>query len=516
MEIGKDTSGFTIPCWFKTAERIEYPPLNKNINTEICIIGAGISGLTTAYQLICQGKFVIILDDGRVASGESGRSSAHLTNILDDRYYRIEQLHGSEIAQLAARSHSTAIQFIEEICKKENIECEFQRINGYLFLDKSTSYKSLDKEFAITQKLGFKPHFLHNAPANTFNMGPSIRFPDQAQFHPIKYLTQLAKIIVAKGGMIFENSKAVEFKSGKPILIETNRGFTVNTDNLVLATNVPINNRIIIHNKQEAKRTYVIGALIPKNSIQHSLYWDTATPYHYIRIHADNYEHNNTFYDLLIAGGEDHHTGKSLPDYKECFSRLEAWSKNLLPQIFKTVYQWSGQIIEPIDYLAFIGHNPFDDENVYIATGDSGNGLTHGTIAGILIADIILHKKNEWQKIYKPSRKSFKKWNAFIKLNLQTLLTYSKYLMHENISHTDKIVPGEGAVINRGLAKVAIYRDYNGVLHECSAICPHLKAPVSWNSCEKTWDCPAHGSRFAGIGTVINGPANHSLKKLNN
>lgn len=510
MTIAQHTSGINISCWFNDPQKIYYPTLDKNLTCEICIIGAGITGLTTAYQLVCQGKSVIILEDGNIASGESGRTSAHLSNILDDRFYEIEKMHGFEIAQLASESHAAAIQFIENICQTENIDCEFERLNGYLFLDKISSMDILEKEYAITKKLGLSPQLLKNPIAETFKMDAFIQFPHQAQFHPIKYLSQLAKIITAKGGKIFENTKAIHFNNGKSIQIHTHNGMIINADNIVFATNVPINNKFFIHTKQEANRTYIVGSLVPKGSVKSALYWDTAEPYHYIRVHKGNYLYGNNECDLLIIGGEDHRTGVTpSPFNHNPFRQLEAWSNNLFPQILQHVSYWSGQIIEPIDYLAFIGPNIFDNKNCFIATGDSGNGLTHGTLGGILIADLILHNKNEWEKVYKTSRKSLKSWHDFININLKTMLSYSKYFTPK--TNIENILPGEGAVINKNLSKIAVYKDNDGKLYKCSAVCPHLKAIVQWNPYEKTWDCPAHGSRFSCTGEVVNGPANKNL-----
>jgi glycine/D-amino acid oxidase-like deaminating enzyme/nitrite reductase/ring-hydroxylating ferredoxin subunit len=514
MEIGKDTSGKNIPAWFNHVNRPEYPTLNQDVTTDVCIVGGGIAGLTTAYCLVCEGKSVVLIDDGRIVSGETGRTTAHLTNILDDRYYKIEKMHGEEVARLAAQSHAAAIRFIEITCQKEKIDCEFMRVYGYLFLDETTTLDELKKEVEVTRQLGLSPQLLTSPPQNTFNMEASILFPDQAQFHPMKYLEQLAKIIVAKGGKIFENTHAKKFEKGKPAKIMTNTGATITANNLVVATNVPVNDRTIIHTKQEARRTYVLSSLIPKASLHSALYWDTATPYHYVRVHSGEYEIDGKACDLLITGGEDHRVGSPPKSYEDCFNRVETWTKKFFPQVIKIVGRWSGQIIEPVDYLAFIGHNPMDEDNCFIATGDSGNGLTHGTIAGILISDLILDKNNEWEKIYKPSRKSAKAWKNFLKNNVKNFLTYFKYFTPGDISDVEKIKPGEGAVIRKGIKKIAAYRDSNGVLHECSAICPHLQSIVCWNSSEKTWDCPAHGSRYTGEGKVINGPSNYSLHKI--
>jgi nitrite reductase/ring-hydroxylating ferredoxin subunit len=332
-------------------------------------------------------------------------------------------------------------------------------------------------------------------------------------FHPIKYLTQLADIIIKKGGKIFENTRATKFENGTPVHVFT-ENFIITADSLVVATNVPVNDRVVIHTKQEANRTYIICSLIPKNSVMQALYWDTADPYRYVRVHQGPYNFNNEECDVLIVGGEDHRTGVPPVSYDACFNNIEAWTKKHFPQVLGEECRWSGQVIEPVDYMAFIGHNPLDSENVYIATGDSGNGLTHGTIAGILISDLILNRNNDWEELYKPSRKSLKTLNHYLQNYLASMLSYFNYFKAENSSAVDQLAPEQGVVIRRGLNRIAVYKDENGKVHECSAVCPHLKSFLTWNSAEKTWDCAAHGSRFSGEGVVINGPAISDMTKL--
>ena len=173
-------------------------------------------------------------------------------------------------------------------------------------------------------------------------------------------------------------------------------------------------------------------------------------------------------------------------------------------------FQWSGQIMEPIDSLAFIGRNP-GDKNIYVVTGDSGNGMTHGTIAGILLSDLIHGRDNEWATLYDPSRISLKAVGEFAKENLNVAAQFGDYITAGDVERVGEIAPGSGALIKHGLKKIAVYRDMHGALHKCSAICPHLGCIVAWNSTEKTWDCPCHGSRFDPFGKVLNGPANGGL-----
>jgi Rieske Fe-S protein len=211
-------------------------------------------------------------------------------------------------------------------------------------------------------------------------------------------------------------------------------------------------------------------------------------------------------HDILIVGGEDHKTGQA-DDFEERFASLRAWASERFPKIEKTVYCWSGQVMEPVDGLAYIGRNPGDAPNVYIATGDSGNGMTHGTIAGMLLRDLILGKANEWSTVYDPSRITLRAAKKFVSENLNVAAQYGALLSGGEIDNSQEVPPNSGAIQRRGLKKIAVYRDEKGVVHQFSAVCPHLGCIVEWNGVEKTWDCPCHGSRFDALGKAVNGPA---------
>jgi glycine/D-amino acid oxidase-like deaminating enzyme/nitrite reductase/ring-hydroxylating ferredoxin subunit len=423
-----------------------------------------------------------------------------LVNALDDRFFEIEKLRGHKGAQLAAESHTAAIDRVEEIVTKEKIDCEFERLNGYLFVPPGEPTDVLDKELEAAHRAGLTDvERVARAPWRDFDTGPCLRFPRQAQFHPLKYLKGLAEAIEKNGGRIFNNTHAEEFKSDPPIHVKTDKGKLVSARAIVVATNTPVNDWVTIHTKQAAYRTYVIGVRVPKGSITRALYWDTPDPYHYVRLA------NATAHEVLIVGGEDHKTGQA-DNTNERFDRLEQWTRERFPAAREIEFQWSGQIMEPVDSLAFIGRNP-GDQNTYVATGDSGNGMTHGTIAGILLTDLILGRNNEWTSLYDPSRISVRAAPEFAKENFNAVAQFTDYVTAGDVDRVREIARGTGAVVRRGLKKVAIYRDTHGILHERSAICPHLGCIVDWNSTENTWDCPCHGSRFDSAGHVVNGPA---------
>jgi glycine/D-amino acid oxidase-like deaminating enzyme/nitrite reductase/ring-hydroxylating ferredoxin subunit len=497
-----------------------FGPLAEDAKADVCVVGAGIAGMTTAYLLARQGKSVVVLDDGPIAGGQTQRTTAHLSNAIDDRYFEIERLHGLKGARLAAESHSAAIDRIEAIVREEQIACDFERLDGYLFLPPGEAPEVLDRELAAAHRAGLTGvERLPRAPLTPFDTGPCLRFPDQGQFHPLKYLAGLARAIERDGGRIFTGTHAGSIEGGTSARVKTTTGAVVTANAVVVATNIPVNDLVAIHTKQAPYLTYVIGARVPRGSVAKGLYWDTLDPYHYVRLQAlppeegagDQAGLSND--DVLIVGGEDHKTGQA-DDQAERYVRLEAWARDRFPMMEEVEFRWSGQVMETIDGLAFIGRNPLDQPNVFIVTGDSGMGMTHGTIAGILLTDLILGRENPWATLYDPSRKTLRAAGVFAKENLNVVRQYGDWLTGGEVNSLEEIRWGTGAVVRRGLSKVAVYRDEQGALHECSAVCPHLGCIVDWNDAEKTWDCPCHGSRFDQLGRALNGPANRDLGRV--
>lgn len=505
-DAASDYSGTTVSSWMATASIPPRPALEKDARADVCIVGAGIAGMTTAYLLARAGKSVIVLDDGAIGGGMTGRTTAHLVTALDDRYSELERLHGENGARLAAASHAASIDQVERIVREENIDCEFERVDGYLFVPPGDAKEILDQELEAAHRAGLTDlEIVERAPIESYDTGQALRFPRQAQFHPLKYLAGLARAIERDGGKIHNHTHASEIEGGESARIETSTGAVVTADAVVVATNTPGNDLFAIHTKQAPYQTYVIGARIPRGSVERALFWDTPHPYHYLRIQSIDDKH-----DLLISGGEDHKTGQQ-DDANRRFATLERWTRTRFPMMKEIDYRWSGEVMEPADGLAFIGRNPLDHDNVYIVTGDSGNGMTHGTIAGMLLTDLILGKENEWATLYDPSRKTLRAAKDFLKENVNVAEQFVDYVTPGDVDSPAEIAPGSGAIIRRGLKKIAAYKDETGTVHELSAVCRHLGCIVDWNSLEKTWDCPCHGSRYDAHGHVIMGPANSDL-----
>ncbi len=485
--------------------------LRQNMTADIAVVGAGLAGLTTAYLLQKEGKSVIVVDAWGLAAGEIGRTSAHLTAVLDDGFTRLESLFGLENTKLAVESHRVAINRIEAIVKTEEIDCDFERVDGYLVPLNEQQDREFDKEakaMALAEFPGMQP--VQEIALPVTNMGRALQFPQQAMFHSVNYMLGLADAFQKSGGRIFAGSRVRKVKGGKEAYIETEDGFRINADHIVVATNTPINDHIKMHTKQAAYRSYVVAFEVPKDSYPGFLMWDMDEPYHYIRPVRSNRR------DFLIVGGEDHKTGQA-DDGIQRFERIEHWARHHFSSLGPVKYRWSGQLMEPADALAFIGRNPLDEDNIYICTGDSGHGITHGTIAGIMIADMIHARANPWEKLYEPSRKTLKAAPAFLKENANAVTHLIKdWIKPGEVENADAIPRDRGAILRKGAAKFAVYRDGHGTLHEQSATCTHLGCVVQWNDIEKSWDCPCHGSRFDTEGRILNGPAIKPLAAAGN
>jgi glycine/D-amino acid oxidase-like deaminating enzyme/nitrite reductase/ring-hydroxylating ferredoxin subunit len=502
----------THSLWYDTATVPTRAPLKEDVTTQVCVVGAGISGLSVAYRLARAGKRVIVVERDQIGSGETGRTTAHLANAIDDRYVTLEKAVGVDNARLAAESHTAAIDWIEATVRSEGIDCDFTRLDGYLFCAEEDSPDLLAKELAAAHRAGLKGVTLESStPVRGWNSGPALRFPAQGRFHVLRYIAGLARGIERAGGAIYCGSRVETIEGGSPARVATEDGFTITADDVVVCTNGAISDMVVTHMKQAPYRTFVVAFRVPKESVPDALYWDTADPYHYVRLQP---LHDAS--DALIVGGEDHKTGHE-DDAGDRFQCLEEWTRQRFPIAGERIAQWSGQVLEPHDYLAFIGKNPDGAEHVWLATGDSGMGMTHGTIAGLLLGDLLQGKEHRWAKLYDPKRVTLHRTelatlareNADVAVHVTV-----DYVTPGQVSDAEAIPKGEGRVIRRGIHKIAAYRDDAGRLHERSAVCTHLKCIVDWNTAEKSWDCPCHGSRFSATGKVLAGPATADLEDL--
>jgi glycine/D-amino acid oxidase-like deaminating enzyme/nitrite reductase/ring-hydroxylating ferredoxin subunit len=474
--------------------------LDGNKTCDTVVIGAGIAGISTAYELAINGQKVIVIDRGPIAGGITARTTAHLAPLCDDLTSEMIRLRGDDISRAFYESHAAAVDRIEEIQKKEAIACDFRRLDGYLFQAPDTDPKMIDEELDAVRKVGAPVHRLVGVPLAGCDGRHALRYPRQATFHPLKYLASVAEKIIARGGKFFDGTTvtAIEEKDDGRVVVKTERG-TIEAAAAVVATNSPISDLFALHSNMAPYRSYAMAFDIKHGTLTDALYWDTLDPYHYIRLQPGDKS------DHVIVGGADHKSGE-VDDAVVRFEALEAWARNLIPQLGNVTHRWSGQLLDTIDYAAFIGRNP-GNKNIYVHTGDSGQGMTHGVVGAMLNSALILGQPARWSEVYDPNRKTLSAAGNFLKENVTAITNFAEYLAPGELSSLDELEPGRGAIVRKGLTKVAAYREKSGQLHARSAACTHIGCHLHWNSFETCWDCPCHGSQFAVDGTALNAPA---------
>ena len=503
------TNGTSVSIWSATASVPVFPPLQGDVEADVCVIGAGIAGLTTAYLLSLEGKQIVLIDALGIGAGETGRTTAHFFP-PDEWYAGIEKAFGNDTARLIANSFTSATDLVESIVQREHIDCGFERLDGYLFALPDNAPHDFNKEYEAARRAGIQAQKLERVPGLSFDTGPCVQYGNLAQFHPLKYLNGLAQALAGKGVKIYGGTRALKLEGDAAMQVVSTTGGNIRAKSVVIATNTPFNDRVVMHTKQAGYQTYVIGVRVPKGSVPRMLLWDTGDPYYYIRLETPDPDADH---DILIVGGADHKVGQDThPEHR--YDEIEHWVRQRFPMAQEVAYRWSGEVMEPSDGPAYLGRNPLDDKNVYIITGDSGNGMTHTTIGAMLITDLIMGRENPWQDIYDPVRKVKHGIADFLGEQANTLSQFGEWVTGGEVDSALQIPAGEGAIVRDGIRKLAVFRDPQGGLHALSAKCTHLGCVVHWNSAEQSWDCPCHGSRFDTKGDVLHGPAASSLEPV--
>jgi glycine/D-amino acid oxidase-like deaminating enzyme/nitrite reductase/ring-hydroxylating ferredoxin subunit len=510
----------TKPHWMDAAPLPSFPRLERNQKVDVVVVGAGIAGLTAAYLLTKVGRSVAVLERENPVERDTAHTSAHLSMVTDAWLSELVDRFGRDHAQAAWDAGLAAIAQIDAIVRDEHIACDFAWVPGYLHRPvdppggpgkvrpaedkiRAADTKRFQDEAILAADLGFDAAFIDEVP---FVGGPGVVFEDQARFHPRRYLAGVAKAILSAGGYIYQRSAAEEF-CDEPRSVTAN-GHTITCDEIVLATHTPLMGNAgtasaaLFQTKLFLYSTYVVGGRAKKGQVPDALFWDTADPYHYLRIepHRD--------FDFVIFGGEDHKTGQS-DDTSACYDRLERTLVEMIPDVDLT-HRWSGQVIETPDGLPYIGDTA---PHQFAATGFSGNGLTFGTLSAMMAADRIAGRANPWRELFDTGRTKIRggSWNY-----LRENKDYPYYMVRDRFAGAEArslraIKRGEGRILERNGKPVAASRSSDGSVTMVSAICSHMGCVVDWNESERTWDCPCHGSRFKPDGAVIGGPAESPL-----
>ena len=497
------------PYWEDSSSMSRYPALDRNLKVDVAIIGAGITGLTAAYLLKRAGRTVAVIDRGRCGGVDSGHTTAHVTCVTDLDLSELVNTFGRDHAQAAWDAGLAAIAQIDTIVGDEEIDCQWQWVPGYKFAaltaDAEGEASRLQKEAALATELGFEAAFLEAVP---FFDRPGVEFGGQGRFHPRKYLAGLAALVHGNGSHVYEHTESEEV-AGEPLSVKAN-GQTIACDYVVVATHNPLVGKTdlasatLFQTKLSLYSSYVLGGRVPKGTVPDALYWDTADPYHYLRIdpHRD--------YDYAIFGGQDHKTGQAR-DTEACYRELESTLKGILPRIDIT-HRWSGQVIETNDGLPFIGESA---SRQFVATGYAGNGMTFGTIAGMMARDAAIGRRNPWDELFDTGRTRVRggAWN-YLKENKD----YPYYLIRDRFAGPEgrslrDVKRGKGRILEINGERVAAWRSAAGKVTLLSPLCTHMGCVVDWNEAESTWDCPCHGSRFKPNGDVLAGPAESPLPR---
>lgn len=496
--------------WAANTSGTTYPSLRGDKTVDAIIVGAGITGLTAAYRLAQAGRKVAVLEKFRVGGGETGLTTAHLTQAVDARYPALKAHFGAEGARVVASCGARAISFIEETLQNLGEEAGFERVPGYLYSEFSDGVDALRRELEAAREAGVPVTWEEHAPL-PFSTCGAVKYANQAQVQPLLYLRALASAIVARGGLIFENTMVTEFSDGNPVYAASEAG-TIQAGALFIATNTPVSNRILLHTKLAAYRSYAVAFEPVRVARVNGLFWDLDDPYHYTRSARAKDGHRDGKL-VYIVGGEDHKTGE-ITSTEECYRRLERYCEARFG-IKQKLHQWSGQIIDSVDGLPFIGRNSVS-LNEYVAAGYAGNGMTFGTVAGLLVSDLMLGRENTWESLFRATRiKPLSSAVDYVSENVD----FPRYFIEDRLRRPaarspEDVLPGEGKLVEKDGQTVAAYRDENGKLSLLSPVCPHLGCRVHFNSSEKSWDCPCHGSRFSTDGKCLNGPAISGLSPV--
>lgn len=501
------SSDKTIPIW-KDIALDAYPSLSRDTETDVVVIGAGVTGLTAARALHQAGRRVIVLDRQAMARGETGNTTAHLTAFIDVPLLELVKAYGEATARSIWEAGVAAQAYIEQAVHDEQIDCEFERCEGYVLgaLDEQETAREgveFASEATVARDLGFDAHYTDAVPI--FNR-PGYRLDRQAKVHPTKYLRGIARGLAAQGVPIYENSPVASVDDDHQV--ELANGHRIQAKYIVVATHVPIIGHkawltaTAFQSKLLAYSTYVVSGLV--RELPSMLLWDSSDPYYYLRF--DQTEQGTR----AIFGGRDHKTGQE-KDTPQRYEALEQMLKRYLPE-FRADRRWSGQVINTPDGLPYIG---WVADHQYACTGYNGNGITLGTIAGIMACDAILERESPWEKIFIPSRKPIMHGGVtYVRENLDYPTIMASDTLQSLPREPVALQPGEGQVVRGDGQKVACAIDRNGREHRLNAVCPHMGCVVRWNVAEQTWDCPCHGSRFAVDGSLLAGPAEQGLERL--
>lgn len=496
------TDQTTPSIWQATSPHQTYPTTltERDRSCDVLIVGAGITGLTAGVILAQAGKHVVVVDKAPLGHGTSGYTTAHLTVMNDLGYSDAISDFSQKDAQTLADASRSAIEQIATWCKTFDIDCDFERKADYYFTENHDDLKLLRDEYDALKKVGIEAEMLETTPL-PFPVQGAVKVQDQARFNPMLYMQGLIEQLTTHGGSIYQNVTVQNIDDGEPCRVETDQGM-IRAQQVIIATHMPLND-VYVFAKLEAYRSYVLGVRL-HGDVPKGLFSDTNDPYYYINEYRDDQG------DVLIVGGEDHKTGTE--DEQAAFDALEQYVRQRF-NVAEIAYRWSAQWYEASDGLPYIGAYPLRP-HVSVGTGYGGNGMTFGTLAGMIISDAILERENPFADLFSLNRITVStSLPSMVKAGLESGVHFIKDRFQRDAKNLEEVGIGEGKLMPIDGEQTAVYRDDDGTIHKLSPICTHLGCVVQWNTAERSWDCPCHGGRFSATGEVLVAPPTRNLER---
>ena len=490
--------------WLATGPGSSYPELGGDIRADALVVGAGITGLVSALLLQREGLEVAVIDQHRVGTGVTGHTTAKLSSLHQLVYAQFAGRFGDEGARVYAAANESGLERIAGLVAELGIDCDFRRRPNYTYAATSADLGDIEAEVEAASRAGLKASFVSDVPL-PFPTAGAIRVDDQAEFHPHKFLVALAATLEGGGARIFEQTRALALRDGAPCVVETTGG-KVTADHVVIATHFPFTDRGLFFARVHSERSYCVAAPLPGEAPD-GMFISASSPTRSLRFHpVGGREH-------VIVGGEGHKVGQGGPTSPR-YTTLEAFMREHF-DVREAAYRWSAQDNYSADGAPLVGKLTPRSRGSYVATGYRKWGLTMAAAAGEIIADAVAGRKNPWQDFFDSNRITpFSSAKALVTENANVAFHFFADRVTRRSGDTaDDLAPGEGKVVSRHGRQVALSRDPDGTVHAVSARCTHLGCILAWNDAERTWDCPCHASRFAGDGSVLQGPAVHPLEK---
>ncbi len=488
---------------YKNQENTSY----SDNHYDVVIVGGGITGITTGLLLQKAGKSVLIAEAHSLGFGTTGGTTAHLNSFMESPYTELIKNFGQEKANLVAKAAREALDLIKKHVDEYNIDCYHKEVPGYIYAQDEKQVRELDDLLEAFKKVGNRVSVSNTIPV-PIPFTKAIEIEGQGQFHPTRYVYALAKEFEKLGGVIKEDCRVTAVDEAEVLDITTSQG-SLQAKNLIYATHIPpgVN---LLHFRCAPYRSYVVAAkLKDEKQYPQGLAYDMHDPYHYFRTQEVDGE------KYLITGGEDHKTAHE-ENTEARFQCLESYVRKFY-DVEEISFRWSSQFFNPADGLAYIGHLPGHQQNMFVATGFGGIGMTNSHISAVMLTDILVNGESEYQDLFDPNRlKPVAGFKNFVKEAADVVQHFiGDKFSREKISSLVELAPGEAKIVKYEGHVFALYKDEEGQLHAVNSACTHIKCTVGWNAAEKSWDCPCHGSRFSFDGTVLTGPARKDLEVIN-